>query len=284
MFQNITSEAIVANGTAIAGCSRATSLARVMLLISLRSAAFHNPVVTIRCVIDDVSFQALGGPATVSEQLPRAFESVASSVQSRGLPISWNKAGFLASSASLSEELAGRWALGPESRSLVHRDLGGDASDGRFRRCGTQLDRYQDSLRRARRLRILQSGGAVIAPVHRAGPTAVAMWGASITGVPDGRLTTLRVQAAKAEARLPKGASLGLSLAASRAGWRRDPLVITTFDSLKVFLQIVWDRHLTSTVVSSLIEQAHVQAAKPRPWVSCTDPVQALVLTLQRVG
>ena len=90
----------------------------------------------------------------------------------------------------------------------------------------------------------------------------------------------MAVVAAKAESRLPKGASLGLALGVSKAGWRRDPLVLTSSDCIKQYGSILWDGHLSRQVCEALMSQAQAHARKPRPWVSCKDPVQALVLTM----
>eukprot|EP00959_Pyramimonas_sp_CCMP1952_P399935 8379483-Pyramimonas_sp.AAC.1 len=101
------------------------------------------------------------------------------------LPISWGKAGFLASSSGLAEQLCKGWPLELKDRSQSHRDLGGDATDGRFRRVPVHLDRYLSAQRRALRLRALQRGGAKIFQVHRAGPSAVALWGSCVHGLAD---------------------------------------------------------------------------------------------------
>eukprot|EP00959_Pyramimonas_sp_CCMP1952_P347342 7275029-Pyramimonas_sp.AAC.1 len=129
---------------------------------------------------------------TVSKQLPLAFNRVVEQVGSKDLPISWNKAGFLASSSELARSLCEQWPMELASRSQFHRDLGGDATDGRHRRVSTHLDRFLAARSRALRLRLLQKGGAKVYQVHRAGPTAVALWGSCVHGVADTRLHQLR--------------------------------------------------------------------------------------------
>ena len=171
-----------------------------------------------------------------------------------------------------------------KDRSQSHRDLGGDATDGRFRRVPTHLDRFLTAQRRALRLRTLQGGGAAIFQVHRAGPSAVALWGSCVHGLADTRLHQLRIMAAHAEGRLPRGASTALFLGCVKRGWRRDPLVITSADSVKQYGEVLWDGLLSATVLQSLFEDGAKQAAKERPWVSCRDPVAALIISAQRVG
>ena len=82
---------------------------------------------------------------------------------------------------------------------------------------------------------------------------------------------------------MPKGASPGRALGVSRAGWRRDSLVLTSMDDIKQYAQILWDGHLSCPVCEALIRQGLRQACKPRPRVPCRDPIMALVLTVERV-
>ena len=59
-------------------------------------------------------------------------------------------------------------------------------------------------------------------------PTAKALWGSAINGIPPGRMRALRISAAKAACNLPTGAALTFCLQCSPQGWRQDPLVVAT--------------------------------------------------------
>eukprot|EP00959_Pyramimonas_sp_CCMP1952_P059253 1237317-Pyramimonas_sp.AAC.1 len=60
--------------------------------------------------------------------------------------------------------------------------------------------------------------------LQRMGATSSALWGAATAGLADGPLHGLRVQAAAAAGRLPKGCSLGLRLRAHQQRVMLDPL------------------------------------------------------------
>jgi hypothetical protein len=76
-----------------------------LLLVVLKRAHLEAPIVKIKNGVDDVSFHAAGGEATVSGQVARAFNFVVADAQARKLPISWNKAGVLANTNKLASAL-----------------------------------------------------------------------------------------------------------------------------------------------------------------------------------
>eukprot|EP00959_Pyramimonas_sp_CCMP1952_P474962 9503942-Pyramimonas_sp.AAC.2 len=104
--QGAISRVIKPNGSVIAGCSGATSLARLLLVSVLRRVASTCPTVTLKSVIDETSFQSIGGQATASAELSTAFNLVTQGLQARGAPLAWNKLGLLASPPSLAKQLA----------------------------------------------------------------------------------------------------------------------------------------------------------------------------------
>eukprot|EP00959_Pyramimonas_sp_CCMP1952_P224907 4702789-Pyramimonas_sp.AAC.1 len=73
----------------------------------------------------------------------------------------------------------------------------------------------------------------------RAGPTAKALWGSAISGVPPGRMRALRVAAAKSAGRLPPGAALSFALQCAPRGWRQDPLVVAVGMAAQAFVNVV---------------------------------------------
>ena len=160
---------------------------------------------------------AVGGLQTVTTQLARSYGYLPEAVATLDLPIAVKKTGFLASSTELARRLCEEWELTMDQRSHVHRDLGGDATAGRLRRVGTQHARFVESQARAARLQLLRHAWAAVGAVHRAGPSAVGLWGSAIHGVPNGKLKGLRLAALRAEGRLARGAS---SASRSPAGGR----------------------------------------------------------------
>ena len=80
-WQGAISRLIYPNGTTVAGCSCATSLARLLLLATLRRASVDFKAVRLKNVIDDVSFHAVGGFQTVTRELAASFNQVAKAVR-----------------------------------------------------------------------------------------------------------------------------------------------------------------------------------------------------------
>ena len=102
-----------ASGTIIAGCSAATTLAKLALLGPLTRAVSCRPQLQVRNVVDDVSLQAFGPCAVVSDQLPTAVESLFQSFRELELPVHLKKCKFLASSPELATMLNASRTLPP---------------------------------------------------------------------------------------------------------------------------------------------------------------------------
>ena len=181
-WQGAISRLIFPNGTVIAGCSGATSLARLLLLACLRRAAAASPTVWIKNVIDDVSLHAVGGADVVRRELSRAFSVVTTDFKKQGLPIAWDKLGLLSSSAEVAAGVLEDCALPPEVKCQVHRDLGGDATDGSRRRVSIHQDRFLEAQRKVSKVLALRDAGAQVGNVFRAGVTAKALWGPTSRG------------------------------------------------------------------------------------------------------
>ena len=85
-----------AMGTILAGCSLATTLARVLLYRLLVGVAALHPSVILRNVIDDVSCQALGASARAVHQLGQAGNELAEGFAQLCLVMSARKTWYLA--------------------------------------------------------------------------------------------------------------------------------------------------------------------------------------------
>ena len=76
LFDGAISEFLQATGAIIAGCSAATSLAKLLPVGPLTSVVHCRPQVQIRNVVDDVTLQCCGPRQLVSDQLPAAVEHI----------------------------------------------------------------------------------------------------------------------------------------------------------------------------------------------------------------
>ena len=100
------------------------------------------------------------------------------------------------------------------------RNLGCDTNDGMRRRTGEQDARWAKAARAAGRVQVLRAAGAKTSGrLQRSSPTVTALWGSAVTGVADQKLHQLRIQVAKAEGRLPRGA-----VAYLRVGQQAQPM------------------------------------------------------------
>ena len=232
---------VVANGTVVAGCSLATTLSKLLVMAGLRRAREVAPMVTIRNLVDDFSLQVVATFRLAAAQLNLAVGALLSFFKEGGLPVSWNKSGFLANSDELALELSSSTTFDGLKRLRTARDLGGDLTDGLRRHVVEAVKRADEAQRRSRRLQSLREAGAETRSVHRAGPTASAIWGQAVTGIPDSRLHSLRVSAAKAEGKLPKGSSLGFRLRCSHREALRGPLLINTKQVVLAWAEAIWE-------------------------------------------
>eukprot|EP00971_Amphidinium_carterae_P317918 6319915-Amphidinium_carterae.1 len=87
----------------------------------------------------------------------------------------------------------------------VHTSLGTSLTAQRRRSTKLQQTRFIKARRRRARLVRLRKAGAQIDHTLRAGPAAVALWGASV-GIAPARLHSLRQQQLRAATKLPKRA------------------------------------------------------------------------------
>ena len=102
---------------------------------------------------------------------------------------------FSSNSDSLTAALTHRWQLAGISETVHVRNLGTDATDGAKRHTSIQKSRFVKSIQRGRRLKRLREAGAGVGHVQRAGPTATAIWGATVVGIPPSQMHRLRVAA-----------------------------------------------------------------------------------------
>ena len=204
------SDAFQANGTITAGCSCAVGVAKLLLHALLVRIERQYPVVRAQNLVDDVLLQAVGGATQVAQQLPKAMNDLISELESKGLVISWKKTGYMANSTALADQLDQRWAMDASKRRTGARCLGGDGTDGRWRRVAEQDKRLQKAALVAAKVQQLRRAGAQVCHIQRGSPTATAVWSSAVTGLSDVKLHGLRVAALRAEGRMSTGSSVGL--------------------------------------------------------------------------
>ena len=220
----------------------------------------------------------------VARQLAQAANTVITEMGRLGLPLNLGKTCVLSSAVELTEALLAdpEWPFDASFFASTHRDLGGDATDGRHRRVPTQAGRLAAASAAAGRLQKI-GGGRAAARVHRAGPAAKASWGAHIMGLGNSALRSLRVSAARSFGPLQPGSSLGLTLLLS-GGPQRDPLSYITTAAVKTFVSVWWNKSVSKAVLASAFQDAVRVSAKVKPWSAASQPVAALVLSLARIG
>jgi hypothetical protein len=220
----------------------------------------------------------------VAKQLGGAVSRLLTGFQERKLPVNLEKTGYLASSAELDEALQRCWALGPETRERSVRLLGVDAHDGSGRATVVTDARQHTAAQRGERLQILRAAGAEVGAVHRAGPTASAVWGSSVTGLAGGKLASLRRAAAKAEGVVKAGISVGLRLGTARGGHARDPLVVNAGLVARAWALGLWVARPTKGLMAAVWEALTDLVCEPAPWAQVVDPAAVYSLTLARIG
>ncbi|CAK0788283.1 unnamed protein product [Prorocentrum cordatum] len=277
-----------ASGTVLAGCACATAVAKLPVLGGLLAAGAQRPLATLRNLVGDVSLQAVGSARLVVDQLAGASGEVLRHLRAHHLPLNEGKSVFLASSAQVADGLAASWAaLGFEvKRGSQARSLGTDANVTR-RGVHEGGARAVGGLSRARRLRTLGSAGAAVVHMHRAGPTAAMLWGRTVTGVPDGELHSWRLAAARSAGKLPKGASLGLRPRAIEVqrSTDLDPSPALVRAAVQVAASLLQTGEVPLMMFATCLAEAERRHDSIRaPWVNCKNPVDALALSLLRVG
>ena len=116
VFDGAISEGIQATGAIIAGCSAATTLAKLLLLGPLSAVVHGRPQLQVRNVVDDVTLQCFGPFKLVSDQLGSGVEHMLSCFAELELPVHLKKCKFLASSPELAAMLNASWTLPPSSQ------------------------------------------------------------------------------------------------------------------------------------------------------------------------
>ncbi|CAK0824062.1 unnamed protein product [Prorocentrum cordatum] len=283
----IASAAFSARGTVLAGCARATAVAKLSVLGALLATGAQRPLVTPRNVVDEISLQAAGSARLVLDQLVGCSCEVARQLRAGHLPLNESKTVFLASSPQLARGLAAAWEARGLSfkRGLQARNLGADANITR-RGVREGAARAAGSLSRARRRRVLQHAGAPVVVVHRAGPTAATLRGRTVTRVPDGELRSWRLAAARYAGKVPRGAALGLRLRAAEVlrSSDLDPSPALVRHAVQMAASLLQSGEVPLRALAACLAEADRRhASASAPWAHCRTTAGALALSLARI-
>ncbi len=124
-----------------------------------------------------------------------------------------------------------------------------------------------------------------MAAIHAAGPTAMALWGASASGLPGRKLHSLRLAAARSRGKLSRGSSVGLTLHAWLVRGAQDPARKHHREVLVDWATAVWENEPEEQLLQQALDDAEIRLASSQsPWQHVRGPAAALQLTLERLG
>ena len=109
------------------------AMAKLLAVTLLRRCKANFPSARSLNIVDDYGLQALGGIKTVAVQLSGAHNFLLEGFKKLKQPVSLDKSGYLANSSELEVELNKLWVMPEGAGQRGLRDLGTDATDGRWR-------------------------------------------------------------------------------------------------------------------------------------------------------
>eukprot|EP00971_Amphidinium_carterae_P329731 6462380-Amphidinium_carterae.1 len=127
-------------------------------------------------VVDDVSYAAHGPALDVADCMVEAGNLAKHEIARLRLTLSAEKSTVIATTDKLAHHIAGGMTGNPFQVARVHTSLGTSLT---CRRTQLQQLRFRRAHRRRARLVRLRQARARVDPLLRAGPAAVALWGAS---------------------------------------------------------------------------------------------------------
>eukprot|EP00971_Amphidinium_carterae_P227695 4516439-Amphidinium_carterae.1 len=163
-----------------------------------------------------------------------------------------------------------------------HKSLGTTLSAQLRRRTRLQQQRQKQAAKRRRRLVRLRKAKAHIGPVLRAGPTAVATWGAT-QGFSPGRLHTLRQQQLRAETPLPARTKTELYWVVRNAA--ADPAAVHHQQLFSAFWHVLRGEFFTEEELGTTFAWAAGRLRRAvNPWGRVCGPAHAIIMTAVRLG
>ncbi|CAK0788167.1 unnamed protein product [Prorocentrum cordatum] len=264
--------AFTTSGAILAGCACATALANLPMLGPPLAMTVGRPLICPRNAVDDVPLQAIGTERLAVQQLSEAGAQLVSMLMAQHLPVNAAKTHLLASTPTVAGGLKERWQLHvwSFSQELQARNFGIDACMAR-RRVAESAARARQSLRSGRRMQSMKAAGVRVDAVFETGPSSSFLWGRAVVGIPVGDLRSMRIAACRSAGRLHNGEPLGPRLCAAEALRGRDlgPEAVAAGRAASM---------------AAAVLQSACGDGPLCPRVHCRSPVDALILTLGRIG
>jgi hypothetical protein len=193
------------HGTILAGCSAATSAAKVLVLRLIRAVRLDTPSLRLWNVVDDFAGVAVGPPAHVRTAVGLGTKRLIVGLRALGLDLSPGKSKVMASSAGLEQDIIKLIGQTEFKAASWARNVGADVSGRGGRRTSIAAARTALAASRSRRLGKLRRCGARTQRVLAASHNAAAIWGCSVNGVAPAALRRMRSSAARAFMSLSRG-------------------------------------------------------------------------------
>ena len=272
----------------IAGCSLATSLLRALLYRSLVRISAQYDVISFTLVVDDLSLQWAGPKQRfhLAAKLIQAVAAVFDALIKLCMVAQYSKCGYVVTSRRLRGILTALFADSefPIDAKGWMRNLGHELPGAARGKRRQEQARLQEGL--ARRLRMgkfARAVGSQISRVLAAGLHPSWLHGASSMGVAPKVLDKQRSLVA-AVFKIPPSQSLSAALLLQPL--RVDPIFLATIPLLMAFATRLWDGRLQLEELSLSFEAIlkKDEATSGMRWASCLGPMQAMWLTLRRIG
>ncbi|CAK0823898.1 unnamed protein product, partial [Prorocentrum cordatum] len=244
-----------ATGTALAGSSCATVIAKLLLYMSFKKATALYPSARLGSVVGDFALQTVGATGRVKAVLGPAARTLLACFDEKRAPVHFGKLSYLTPDADAANKLEAEWPP-TDGRADRGRLLGKDVRDGRWRSTAIAAQRVDGAPACSRRLQVPRSAGAKVATVQRGGPTAAATWSSATTGLAPSVLRGLRVAAVRGEGPFAAGASVGLRLRCFPKGIERGPAVVNAGQVLQHLGMALWIGCPAVHALSALLDKA----------------------------
>ena len=272
--------------TIVAGCSLATSLAKVLVRMPIRAALAMAPSMKIWNVVDDIS-GFIGGPRRlITHVLPVALDQIIVDIQRQGLRCSKGKSKAMC--WGLGDAAAKFWvrlrALGIMPADVV-RSVGVDVIGARARRVPILRQRIAAAATRARRHCAISLFDHRAAIVAAAGAKAAATWGVATQGMTAGDLRCLTTSLMRPVARMSAGQSPLLTMYARDLVSCLEPATAVHGIIIGCWASAVWAGWPSFAVLDAALRQARLRLlASANPWLASVDAASAFLLTCARIG
>ena len=266
----------------LAGCTHATTLLSILTYRAIHRVTQVSPNVNPRALVDDSTLQWIGAKGDTASELFKGVQSFVKDTSRLGLLLQVNKSGWVSTAASARHGF-GRFAQNVhlKAKSWV-RNLGHELSGPKpiIKQAKARLKKLAERIPRLKMLRRATNKATML---WRTGLMPAAAHGATVSGVNNSELASLRQTAAMLAGRTSKSSSLTLVLA-TQADAKYDPIYDATLDPLRAYSSFVWDQRISLGRLQRAWQRVR-EVHNSRPiWASARGPIAVLMLSLARIG